>query len=199
MIWKEEERRIETVQEESNPLLSLGSLDLHPKITQQKTCIVRLKRSQKQNTEIRTSPPLLSPGTFEENFSNFPNTQYTSNLPSPLLPFLASSILSNRNILVRRPSLHHPLRHCPLYPRCQIPLLIRKLLSKMLRNLRSRRYPNSFLTVNILNDLLQGSETSGFPDTAAVEGDGHHCEELVWWMIGMVRDGKDSWREEGDV
>lgn len=79
---------------------------------------------------------------------------------------------------MRRPSIPHITRLRPLHTRRQVPLLIRELLPKVLRDLRSRRNPYSLLTINILHNLFKSSESSRLADTAAVESNSHHFRSI---------------------
>jgi hypothetical protein len=80
----------------------------------------------------------------------------------------------NRHVLMCWPSINRIRSLCPLHTWCQIPLLVREFLSEMLSYLRSCCDPDAILACDVVDNLLEGLETSWLANAAAVKGNGHH-------------------------
>jgi len=82
-----------------------------------------------------------------------------------------------------RPSSDHVRRLRPLDSRSQIPRLVGKFLSEMLSNLSSGSNPHAFLRRDILDDLLESSETAGLANAAAMQRNRHHLGRAITAFI----------------
>ena len=86
----------------------------------------------------------------------------------------ARELLDLRGFFVCWPAVDHILCLCLLNTRCQTSLLVWKSRLEMLCDLCARSHPNTFFRVDVLNDLLQGSESAWPTDATAMESYSHH-------------------------
>jgi hypothetical protein len=72
------------------------------------------------------------------------------------------------------PSVDHIARLSSLDSGGQVTLLVWELLSKVLCNLCPSSDPDTFLAIDVFDDLLECHETTWLSNAAAMEGNGHH-------------------------